>query len=47
MSALNAEQQSKVLDLIFGDNPKATSIADALVITQGRKPVSEPLMLPA
>ncbi|MEP2705235.1 MAG: ParB N-terminal domain-containing protein [Roseibium sp.] len=41
LSALDAEQQSKVLDLIFGDNPKATSIADALVITQGRKPVSE------
>ncbi|MEP1931956.1 MAG: ParB N-terminal domain-containing protein [Roseibium sp.] len=41
LSALEAEQQSKVLDLIFGDNPKATSIADALFITQGRKPVSE------
>lgn len=38
LADLDAEVQSKVLDLILGELPKAKSIADALLILDGRNP---------
>ena len=39
ISALEPDQQSRVLDLILGEPPR--SLADALVLAEGRRPVSE------
>ena len=39
LSALEPDQQSRVLDLILGEPPR--TLADALVIAEGRRPVSE------
>jgi len=38
LADLDAEVQAKVLDLILGELPKARSIADALLILDGRDP---------
>ncbi len=38
LADLDAEVQSKVLDLILGELPKARTIADALLILDGRDP---------
>ena len=39
LSALDADQQLRVLDLILGEPPR--TLADALVLAEGRRPVSE------
>lgn len=41
LSALTNDEQSKVLDLLLAEDAQASSIADALVLVQGKKPKSE------
>ncbi|MCV0428301.1 MAG: ParB N-terminal domain-containing protein [Roseibium sp.] len=41
LSTLTPGQQNSVLDLILGDEPKAASIADALIVVEGRKVESD------
>ncbi|MBO0346010.1 ParB N-terminal domain-containing protein [Roseibium sp. CAU 1637] len=40
LSDLDEDTQSKVLDILVGPVPRAASIADALVILHGRKPLT-------
>ncbi|EAV40420.1 ParB-like nuclease domain protein [Stappia aggregata IAM 12614] len=40
LADLDADVQSRVLDLILGEMPKAKSVADALIITEGRRPLT-------
>lgn len=41
LAGLEADMQKKILDLLFAEPPQASTIADALTLAEGRKPVSE------
>lgn len=41
LSALTHDEQAKVLDLLLAEEPQVSSIADALVLAQGKKPKSD------